>query len=561
MGINSISLKKINSEDVYGNQSFLITFEPKAIGSEKIFWFVKRKKVEVKIRLFTIKEIISRAISSNTSLTPAIEDLLSVGSEQRKLFFYQPKIIYGKEHFVLIFADKNYDSEKFANHSFSISMNKYFWKVAQTKDIIVSLDSGGSHSIFIDGEKYKYSLFQKYIKEFGDLNKALADCLGASASFIELERESQDPLSMILFSDLHLADKSAIDNFGSIKEKRLIEMLVAEAKNKDVYIIVPGDFFDLWQTTIGNIEKAYSGKDSLLGVLSRMKNLILIAGNHDESIIDKKIVGDWIAKQLPNAKVLSNAMISSKNIDLVVYHGDKQDSSNNHTIFGRTVSRIASLLEKSVKGCIDPLTGRSSLEQRMMGLLERNFAPTKILIESYIIRNLTSFITDINVYLHWNKKKLRESEENRKFAIILGHTHELLKNNGDSSIQTVLKMMIDEFIKETPDNEKWRPSYLISKIDVRYINTGTGSGESLLDERTKSKTRWKKVLKKMEDLKAEGLGYYEYLRREGGFQLEGVKDIRLGKQDSIFIYEDNSGGVQFSYTETDYMAKSRPIEF
>ena len=559
MEMNLISLKKIHSEDIYGNQSFSITFEPKAIGSEKIFWFIKRKKVEVKIRLFTIKEIISRAISSNTDIAPVIESLLSIGSEKRKLFFYQPKIVYGKEHFVLIFADNNYDYEKFANHSFSISMNKHFWKVAQTRDVIVSLDSSGSHSIFIDGKKYKYSLFQKHIMELGDLNEALATCLESSDSFIKLEK-SQSQLSMLLFSDLHLADKTAIDNFGSIKEKCLVEMLTKEAKDKDTHIVVPGDFFDLWQTTIGNIEKAYSGDGSLLRILSMLKNLILIAGNHDESIIDKKEVRDWVLKQLPNAKIFSNVMISSKNIDLVVYHGDKQDPSNNHTIFGRTVSKLASLLEKSVKIFIDPETGRSSFEQRIMGVLERNLGPTKILIDSYIIRNLTSFITDINVYLHWNKNKLRELEKNQKFAIVLGHTHELLKNNGDSSIQTVLKMMIDEFIKETPDGEKCRSSYLISKIDVRYINTGTGSGESLLDERTKSKTRWKKVLKQMKNLKDDGFGYYEYLRRGGGL-FEDSGNIKLGKQDSVFIYEDDSNGVQFSYTDKDYREKSSPIEF
>lgn len=554
-----VSLSELHLDDCYGNRSFLFTFEPGSIGNGKILGFIKRGKVEVKIRLFTIKEIVSRAISSNLEFAPIIEELVGIDSSRRKLFFYQPNIIYGKEHFVLIFADKDYDSQKFADHSFAISMSKHFWKVAQTQDIIISLDSKGSHKIFINGKKYKYSVFQKYIKEYENLNDALSVCLNTSdGSFIKLEKtpSNLDSPSMILFSDLHLADKTAIDNFGSIKEKCLIEMLKNETKNKETHVVIPGDLFDLWQTTIGNIEKAYCGSESLLSTFSKIKNLTLIAGNHDESIVDKKVVKEWVLKHLPNAKILSNVMILSRNFDSIIYHGDKQDPSNNHTVFGRTVSRIAASLEKSVRFLIDPSTGRSSLEQKLMGFLEKNLSPTKILVESFIVRNLTSFITDINIYIHWNKNKLDKlTEGKRKFFIVLGHTHEMVKNNDNNIIQQVLKLLVDEFVEKTPIEKRINTSYLINNVDIRYVNTGAGSGESLLDEKTKSRTRWKAVSKEMKGLSKIGLGYYEYVRRGG------AAPNRNGKQDSIFVYEDDANKVWFSYTEMDYRSKTAPVEF
>lgn len=64
----------------------------------------------------------------------------------------------------------------------------------------------------------------------------------------------------------------------------------------------------------------------------------------------------------------------------------------------------------------------------------------------------------------------------------------------------------------------------------------------------------------MKNLKNDGFGYYEYLRRGGGL-FEDYRNIELGKQDSVFIYEDDSDGVQFSYTDKDYREKSSPIKF
>lgn len=548
-----VNLKEFKENDINGCRSFSFVFEPESVG-DKIFWIFKRKRVDIRIRLLTLKEIISRAILQNKSLAGTIEKILTSETEKRKLFFYQPNLSYGKEHFVLILADSGVSLSDFEKYTVTIAMNKHFWKVAQKFDIIILLNSDKKHSIFINGKKYKHSSFQKYIKEYSDLNSVLEMCTNLDRCSLPINIASDPtPATILFFSDTHIADKTSVDNFGEIKEQSLVNSLINLNRKENLYVVIPGDFFELWQTTYKNIEEAYSGySDSLFNVMSRLKNLIFIEGNHDEEITSKSDIREWVFKMMPNAQIVPSAILFAKGFDAIVYHGDKQDSSNNNTVFGKTVSRLAALIERSATCFIDQSTGRSSVEQKLMGFLKKNLAPTKILIESYMMRNLSSFVTDLNIYLFQNAARLSELTdcERQNLLIVLGHTHELIRHSDNSVVQQALGLLVNEFIKQTPKEKQLNKSFLINKLNIKYINDGAGSGELSSAELTKSKTRWKSVAREMSKLKKEGLGYREYVRR---FTPPLDKN---GKQNSILVNDGDL--VKISYSTNDYNRFSEP---
>lgn len=549
-----VDLKEIQENDCYGNRTFEFLFKPESVGN-KILGIFKRKKVNIRIRLLTLKEIFSRTIKQRGDFAPVIESLFSYETEKRKLFFYQPNLSYGKEHFVVVLADNDFSFSDFEKYTVTIAMNKHFWKVAQKFDIVVFLRSDGKHDIFLDGKEYKYSIFQKYIKEYANLEEVLKTCtsLDRCSLPINIAVKKDLPATVLFFSDTHVADKTAIDNFGEIKEQSLVRLLTDLNKKENLYVVIPGDFFDLWQTTYKNIEKSYSGySDSLFDVMARLKNLIILEGNHDEEIVEKEDIREWALKLMPNATILPSVMLFANGFDAIVYHGDKQDSSNNNTVFGKTVSRLAALIEKSASVCIDPLTGRSSAEQRLMGFLRKHLAPTKTLVQSDIMRNLTSFITDINIYLFQNSVRLSSigPGERKNLLIVLGHTHELIRHFDNSVIQQALGLLVDEFIEQTPKEKQSNRSFLVNKLNLKYINDGAGSGESLAAELIQSKTRWKSVAREMKKLEKEGLGYREYVRR---FSEPLDKN---GKQNAVLVNDGDS--VTIAYAINDYNSFSEP---
>lgn len=524
-----VSLRELPNTNDNGNRAFLYTFEPEAIGLTRRFGFFKRKSVEIKINLLTLKDIISRISKKNKEVQLLIRNALSKPSEERRLFFYQPNILLGQEHFVLIVSDEEYSLEDFKNHSVMLAMNKHFWKVAQNNNIVVVLDADDVHTIYINDKEYRYGVFQKYIREYANLHSVL-DMLEKNAkspSIIDvasLIRTDKDLPSMLLFSDLHIADKTPADNFGSTKEKRLVEML--NTIPKEVPVIVPGDVFELWQSKPKKIEASYSGKGSLLESFSKMENLILLAGNHDEDIFENEKHHKWASSLLPRASILQNAIITSKNMDIIAYHGDKQDSANNHTVFGRTVAKTVGFFENKITHFINPETGQSSLEEKSMNFLRHFLAPTPLLVKSDIMRNIASFITDINLFLYWRIGKLSDlpKDVQRKVAIIIGHTHKLIRHFDNDVSQIALSLLIGEFIDKTPEEGKTNKSYLIDKLNIKYINLGTGAGES-----------------ECSDVKEKS-------------------SKKLDNQNSTWIYE-NGDLVSIAYTKSDYCGLSFPVAF
>jgi len=83
---------------------------------------------------------------------------------------------------------------------------------------------------------------------------------------------------ILLFSDTHLASKGGEDNFGSAQENKLIE--ITHNVSPD-FIIIVGDFLELWQA---NYDKIWEKYRRLFAVL-KFYNVICILGNHDHELM------------------------------------------------------------------------------------------------------------------------------------------------------------------------------------------------------------------------------------------------------------------------------------
>ena len=185
-----------------------------------------------------------------------------------------------------------------------------------------------------------------------------------------------------------------------------------------------------------------------------------------------------------------------------------------------------------------------------MDFLRTYLAPTKALVDSDIMRHFASLVADINAYLFWNRIHIAYSDgSKRKLAICMGHTHKLIKHDDRTPIQQVLEAVIDEFLMNTPDEKRANKSYLLNKIDVKYINTGAGSGQSLEAEYVQDKFRWRTVEKQKKD---DTFGLRENSKTGRSLNL---------RQNSVLFYEEEEGSVSLSYTTDDYCSPSQPSEF
>ena len=538
-----------------GNRGFSVSISPEAVVRGKWLGLFPRKTITEKINLLTLQEIVSRTTLENKELGCFLKELTEINPGDRRLFFYQPNLELGNEHFVVLVTGLEYEKDYFDRCSISVSMNKHFWKVAQKNDIVVVLDTDGNDKIYINGKNYRYGYWQKYVLEYANLYSALDSSkkLFDDHFIIDMsskKRDENDSPEMIMFSDTHLADKTEIDNFGETKEKNLVKMFNGSIGNEGTPVAIIGDFYDLWQTTFSRIESAYSGEDSIIGVLSKAKTLILIAGNHDEDILENPKVSNWAKRMLPNAIILPSAIIISNSFDAVIQHGDRQDPANNHTVFGKTVSKVVAHIERIVSYfCSEK--GSSNVEGYLMDFLRTYLAPTKSLVDSDIMRNLTSLIADINTYLFWNRMHLAYSNEpKRKLALCMGHTHRLIRHDDWNPIQQVLKAIIDEFLEGTPELKRSNKSYLLNKVEIRYINSGAGSGQTLEAEIVQDKFRWKLIEKLSKGKNGEDFSVFS-----------NPKERKLNPRQNSVIFYGDCAGVSISYTTDDYCNPSHPTAF
>ncbi|MFC1570581.1 metallophosphoesterase [Candidatus Omnitrophota bacterium] len=87
--------------------------------------------------------------------------------------------------------------------------------------------------------------------------------------------------TIVNFSDSHIADKSEVDDFGSKKERELMEILDRVIENRSL-LVINGDFMELWQAKYGNIKRSYK---PLFEKIKKVRRVIYVAGNHDGAVL------------------------------------------------------------------------------------------------------------------------------------------------------------------------------------------------------------------------------------------------------------------------------------
>ncbi|MGE5197516.1 MAG: HD domain-containing protein, partial [Deltaproteobacteria bacterium] len=89
----------------------------------------------------------------------------------------------------------------------------------------------------------------------------------------------------VAVSDTHIATKGGEDNYGGDKELEFIRILERAIARRSK-VVVNGDFLELWQAKYGDIRHSYA---LLFATLRKMRRIIYVAGNHDESILQEVI--------------------------------------------------------------------------------------------------------------------------------------------------------------------------------------------------------------------------------------------------------------------------------
>lgn len=522
----------------------------KLLSNEKRLGFLKKDKAVVNFSLGNYLAARERFINIKTPYQTRLKEMIDKAKQENKVFFYQPNIKYSEEHYVMIIGCDNYTCQEFQFEAFLISSNKHFWKIAQNNDLLIKLNKNQKPEIYLNGKPYEQTFFKKNILEYKDLYLALSNCLDPKFDIakIDLNKDSfnnnAQQILFMLLSDLHLADKTKIDNFGEHKEKALIETIENIIIPNNVPVIIPGDLFELWQTTFENISEAYS---ALFASMRKIETLILLSGNHDDEIVERKDIYNWVINPqtgiLPNAIVLPSFYGSIKDIDIIAYHGDKQDPANNNTKFGRNIAKFAGLLEYLLVMYYNKNSARSYAEQRLEGFGTNYLAPTKLLLKRNIVNYATGFVADINSYIYRNKEALTALSEGQKreLMIFVGHTHDLMMHHEGHALQQVVELLRKELINMSDSENKQDSSSfakLIKKVNITIINTGSGSGEMNKDSYL-SKDAWEKVKELMDK---ENLTYQEYLKIAGEYVSMN------GRQNSVWVLKGQNLNKQENYS-------------
>lgn len=152
-------------------------------------------------------------------------------------------------------------------------------------------------------------------------------------------------LSIVAFSDLHLADKSWKDNFGPWKERELCRIL-DWAIDRRCLVISNGDLFELHKTLYGPIRRNYP---DLFRRFSKLRRLIVVGGNHDEAIFPKPApepgggLYEHILRDLgPRTEIVRNYFNNRDYFE----HGQIADHFNHESAVGRYVAALVGWLEQ-----------------------------------------------------------------------------------------------------------------------------------------------------------------------------------------------------------------------
>ncbi len=458
---------------------------------EKRFGFINRKTLEYEFNLSSTKdylETITKRFSGNEDL---VEKIKTAQSQDRH-FFHQAETIAGREKYISIIAGAEMDMHTFKRITAQLALDKHLWKWGISSDMVIEMNGAKAENfkVYQDGKLLKFGIWQK-IKNFYTERKNPYEVIDTVMRFIpQVEALSQHlkaqeaQYKMIgLFSDIHTADKSEIDNFGEEKEAHLIT-LINQMISENIPLLINGDFFELWQSVFEHVAQSYP---ELFASMKKLMQVIMLPGNHDDEIINYEDMHDRVKKLFTdeetgkcNLIIVPHFVHSIGQIDFMMTHGDIADPMNNNTKFGRYVAKLGALAEKIRN---NPQKGINDTEQVLEGGLRRFLFSDASIIEGEIINYFNHLMSMIKLYRFKHGDKITNEIE-RDLLLIYGHTHDMVKHVDSSSrLQSLLYQVIDQIGE-------------ISKtINVTYINSGGGSGENKDAELLMSKSAYRGNLK------------------------------------------------------------------
>lgn len=198
----------------------------------------------------------------------------------------------------------------------------------------------------------------------------------------------------LFFSDLHLSDGTAIDNFG-LKKKILFSNFVNAVKKSNIdRIFVVGDIYELWQGIGDKKERLERAKKTYPEIASFLQNnCVELIGNHDQA-----------REKLD--KIASNKLIEADGIKIWLEHGDR---------FDRYYKKWPWLCEAAVKvfAILEHLFGKKS--QNIISRWVKERLPKTTPASSRYSGNLSE-------YEKGAKELLVQKDCD---IVVLGHTHKL----------------------------------------------------------------------------------------------------------------------------------------
>jgi len=454
---------------------------------EKRFGIFERKTLEYDFNLSSTQDYlktIAKKYKNNTDLVETIDQAQREGRH----FFYQTETIAGREKYISIVADKEMSEEQFKRVVPQLALDKHLWKWGIASNMVVQLVGANAEEIKVyqDGKFLKFGLWQKIKNKYTERRNPYQVIQNVYKFIPEIERltneiKQKDVLNKIwaLISDMHFADKSAIDNFGVEKEKHL-KVLLQYMIDHQMPLAINGDLFELWQSVFEHIVESYP---EVFDLMKKLPKVVMVPGNHDDQIIDHQDIYDRTKELFTdketgncNLSIVPHFVHSFKNMDVMMTHGDIADPMNNNTVFGKYVAKLGAIAER--------IRNKPDTEQVLEGGLRRFFFSDKKTIEGEIINYFNHLMSMVKIYRFINDRFVKEQVK-RRVALFYGHTHELVQHvDAHSRVQKMFYDVIDQ-IKE-----------ISCTIEFSYNNTGGGSGEDKNEEILVNKKAYKGKLKK-----------------------------------------------------------------
>lgn len=242
---------------------------------------------------------------------------------------------------------------------------------------------------------------------------------------ITLERGEVLPRYAFVISDVHLRE---YHHENTDELLRFIWMVL----RLNGRLIINGDFFDVWRA--GGLDRAWTNNTRVVNALTKLKEVILVAGNHDEFLATLARRGGIFAN--PNLKVLDEYVSSDKRIR--IFHGHQFDRFNRPgSWIGRWATRALTRLEMSrLRKMLEALNRRTAgaftLFSRFLGfltgpklsarllLLLKFFVPTSYNLNRQV-RNIMEWIAaELDLARKMDDLKLSRDEP---IVFIIGHLH------------------------------------------------------------------------------------------------------------------------------------------